>query len=365
MSARERVVRAMNFEATDRLPIMMNWLTVRYVLGLTGMSEDQYWADQIGAHARAFKILGIDFCEQLAFPPREETHRSWSRSELERWSNAEAVAADLEQRCAQIEVELSGLEAQREEQVQAICAYQIETQRQLGEDCLWIFGMDPHGPAIIHFPYGIYGYEGFFLCTAAYPEVMERYWRLSALRACWHNECVVEAARRLQWPRIGYLGDDVTTERGNMISPRLMSQRFFPHLEYALQPLVASGFKLVWHSDGNMNDMLQPLIDIGISGFQGFQEECGTRIRDVARLRARNGDPLILWGSVSAIDVVRNGTFDDIRQEVERVLTEWPHPGLCLGTASAMMDDVPHANITELYRLFRTLGAQQRSLRRP
>jgi hypothetical protein len=77
----------------------------------------------------------------------------------------------------------------------------------------------------------------------------------------------------------------------------------------------------------------------------------------VAKRRARNGDPLILWGSVSAIDVVRNGTFADIRREVRRVLDEWPHPGLCLATASAMMDDVPHANITEMYRLFRALGA--------
>ena len=115
----------------------------------------------------------------------------------------------------------------------------------------------------------------------------------------------------------------------------------------------------------NMNEMLEPLIDIGIAGFQGFQEECGTRIADVARLRARNGDPLILWGSVSAIDVVRRGSFADVRREVERVLREWPHPGLCLATSSAMMDDVPYENVTELYRCFRTLGAVQRGLVSP
>ena len=69
---------------------------------------------------------------------------------------------------------------------------------------------------------------------------------------------------------------------------------------------------------------------------------------------------MILWGSVSAVDVIRNGTFADIHREVQRVLNEWPHPGLCLATSSAMMDDIPHANITEMYRLFRTLGAVQR-----
>jgi hypothetical protein len=140
-----------------------------------------------------------------------------------------------------------------------------------------------------------------------------------------------------------------------------MARHYFPHIEYAIEPLVNAGFKLIWHSDGNMNEMIGPLIDIGIAGFQGFQEECGTRIAEVAKRRARNGDPLILWGSVSVTQVLRQGTFGDIRREVQRVLHEWPHPGLCLATSSYISPDVPEENITELYRLFRTLGAVQRS----
>jgi uroporphyrinogen-III decarboxylase len=115
---------------------------------------------------------------------------------------------------------------------------------------------------------------------------------------------------------------------------------------------------LVWHSDGNMNAMLRPLIEIGIAGFQGFQEECGTRIAEVARLRARNGDPLLLWGSVSVINVVGPGKPADIRREVQRVLDEWPHPGLCLGTSSYVPPDTPEENIHALYHWMRTLGTE-------
>jgi hypothetical protein len=360
LSPRERFLKTMNFEPADRLPIMMNWLTANYVQHLTGLLAEEYWADQIAAHVRAFKILGVDFCEQLAFPPREEEQRSWSLGEQKDWSDPDVVAEDLELTSVGAEQYLKDLRAKREDEIREICDYQIALQRKLGDDCVWFFGMDAHGPHSIGFPYGKYGYEGFFMAVAAYPDVMERYWRTQAGCARFHNECVVEAAQRLNWIRIGYLGEDVTTQTGNMISPAIMTQRFFPHLDHALAPLVNAGFKLVWHSDGNMNDMIQPLIDIGIAGFQGFQEECGTRITEVAKLHARNGDPLILWGSVSSIDVVRNGTFADIQREVQRVLTEWPHPGLCLATASAMMDDVPKDNITEMYRLFRTLGAVQR-----
>jgi len=359
MSPRERFLRTMNFEPTDRLPIMYNWLTARYVQSRLGMSEEEYWADQLTAYAKVFKVNGVDFFEQWAFPARKQAG-SWSVGEKDCWSEPESVVADLEKRIAGFQRDLATAPARREAFVQKICDYQIATQRHLGEDCVWIFGAGDYGPYQPTFPYGTYGYEGFFMVVATYPDVMERFWQAGAELDRWHNECVVEAARRLDWPRIGYLGCDVTTQTGNMISPQAMARHYFPSVDRALEPLVKAGFKLVWHSDGNMNDMLGPLIDIGIAGFQGFQEECGTRITDVAKLRARNGDPLILWGSVSAVDVIRNGNFADIRREVQRVLDEWPHPGLCLATSSAMMDDIPHANITEMYRLFRTLGAVQR-----
>ena len=51
-----------------------------------------------------------------------------------------------------------------------------------------------------------------------------------------------------------------------------------------------------------------------------------------------------------------------IEREVQRVLDEWPHPGLCLGTSSYISPDVPHENVIELFRLMRTLGAIQRGV---
>ena len=148
----------------------------------------------------------------------------------------------------------------------------------------------------------------------------------------------------------------MTTQRGNMVHPKTMDRVYFPYLDRALEPLVRDGFKIIWHSDGHMDDMIGPLIDIGVAGFQGFQEECGTRISEVARLRNRNGDPLILWGSCSVTRVIRDGTFCEIQCEVQRVLDEWPHPGLCLATPTYLSEDVPDRNILEFYRWCREMG---------
>lgn len=360
MRGRERAIKAMNFEATDRLPIMANTLPANAVIKLLGISEAEYWADQLSAHIKSMQVLGMDFHIQIWFPVRDLVEKTWSRAEQDFWSDPDNVVADLERETEQARARLQALatdQGAREQRVREICDFQVDMQRRCGEELLWIFAMDRNGPAPIGFPYEKYGYEGFFLACASYPEVLGRYWQAHAGLARWHNECIVEAARRLDYPKIGYLGDDMTDQRGNMVSPRLMEKYFFPHLDYALQPLVDDGFKLVWHCDGNFNDMLQPLISIGVAGFQGFQEECGTRIKDVARLRARNGDPLILWGSVSVINVVEVGSVDDIRREIQRVLDEWPHPGLCLGTSSYIPATTPHENILAMYRLMHELSS--------
>ena len=232
MTGPERTIAAMNFESTDRLPIMMNGLPWRYVADLTGRDEKSYWDDQVAAHAAAFRIIGVDFCEQLAFPGRVLTENTWSRGELEKWQDPENVARDLEEETSRLQVRAADMEGRRSEIEREICEYQVETQRKLGEECLWFFGMDSHGPAIVGFPYGRYGYEGFSLAVGLYPEVLAEYWKAGGEVARIHNECVVEAAATLKWPRIGYLGCDMTTQTGNMISPRAMDLLYFPHLRH-------------------------------------------------------------------------------------------------------------------------------------
>ena len=43
MTSKERTIKAMNFEPVNGFPIMMNWLPWKYVVELTGVSDDEYW----------------------------------------------------------------------------------------------------------------------------------------------------------------------------------------------------------------------------------------------------------------------------------------------------------------------------------
>jgi hypothetical protein len=120
----------MNFEPTDRLPIMRNGLgSHRYIQKLIGISETEYWTDQPAAHYRAMRALGQDFDLQKWFPPRQEEDRSWSRSETPKMWELEQVVSDLERRTAETDAKWQGLlrnPAEREARIQAICDYQVK-----------------------------------------------------------------------------------------------------------------------------------------------------------------------------------------------------------------------------------------------
>ena len=62
---------------------------------------------------------------------------------------------------------------------------------------------------------------------------------------------------------------------------------YFPELRRAVQPLIDNDIRIIWHCDGNIMPILDHLIDLGVSGLQGFQEEAGVPFeRDRASCRA-------------------------------------------------------------------------------
>ena len=83
MTGRERAIRAMNFEGTDRLPIMANGVSAGFVQRLLGLSEDDYWNNQQESHFETMRRLGQDLHIQFWFPPRER--QNWSRADEPDW----------------------------------------------------------------------------------------------------------------------------------------------------------------------------------------------------------------------------------------------------------------------------------------
>ena len=105
------------------------------------------------------------------------------------------------------------------------------------------------------------------------------------------------------------------------MSPPMLRELYFPALKWCLEPLVQAGIGIILHCDGDIRLILDDIMDLGVMGLQGFEEEHGPRWEDMARLRDPAGEPIALWGCVSVVSTLPQGSVADVRAAVERSFT--------------------------------------------
>ena len=215
-------------------------------------------------------------------------------------------------------------------------------------DILWVPG---HQAGVVRFMwYMDFGFEPYFMALALYPEVIERLYAIDAARAHQRNRSIARCIRENDLLPVVYLGEDICDNRGPLARPEILRHRYFPHLEYAFQPLVEAGIRILWHVDGLAREIVPDLLAAGVSGFQGFQEELGMTLAHYRALRSPTGDPLLLVGSVSAVETMPFGTPDRVRADVERCIdTGQPGGGFVLMPSSSLGDDVSPESIDLMY----------------
>jgi len=237
-----------------------------------------------------------------------------------------------------------------------ILAGEAAAQARLGPDIL------KNGYGFVRFPcfhYGAYGYAHYFMAYALYPEVMERDFALQADLALRNNRAAARAYAEGGLPPMYRLDHDMADSRGTLVDVRSLDRLWFPHVARCLAPLVAAGVRLLWHCDGNLMAMVPRLLEAGLSGFQGFQYECGMDYERICRMRTRAGEPLVILAGVSVTTTLPHGTPADVRRQLAWLVEHGPPTGLFLGCSSSVAPGVPWANIQALVeglRHYRTHG---------
>jgi uroporphyrinogen-III decarboxylase len=105
--------------------------------------------------------------------------------------------------------------------------------------------------------------------------------------------------------------------------------------------------------------MVPRLLDVGLSGFQGFQYEDGMDYEKICRMKTKDGRDLIIIAGVSVTRTLPMGTPDDVRREMKWLVEKGPRAGLILAGSSSVTPGVPWANIqafVEGFKYYRTHG---------
>jgi hypothetical protein len=359
MTGKQRALAALRFEPTDRIPILGGF--VAHAEWLRRNSGLDPWADPYGAAVAAAKAVSVDLIIQIVTPkPREASVESTDPGRESQFSRqGEIPFKSPEDVRDHIAAFPSPEEVRAGFDLETSCDAVIATWRdydaKAGDDLLIL----PYAQAsdVGFMYYSQFGYENYYMALALYPDVMAKLYRNSAEYARCRNEAFARAVRQSDLPPFTYIGQDICDNSGPMVSLATLDELYFPQLKYALEPLTDAGVKKVWHSDGNINPILERLLDCGIDGFQGLQEDTylpehqRVHLERLAGMTARTGDPLILFGSVSVREVLPFGTAADVERDVERCMdTCAGRGGYFLAPTSTAGPDIPCENLDAFFR---------------
>ena len=142
------------------------------------------------------------------------------------------------------------------------------------------------------------------------------------------------------------IGDDLGTQDRLMISPKMYRQVLKPiHADYIAFIRQRTKAKVFFHTDGDVFDLLDDFVEIGIDILNPIQTSAG-KMADLAELKRRYGRNLVFCGAVDTHRVLPGGTPDEVRQEVRRVIDLLGRGGgYMLASVHTIMDEVPPENI--------------------
>ena len=142
------------------------------------------------------------------------------------------------------------------------------------------------------------------------------------------------------------ISDDLGTERSLLISPRMYRAVLKPvHADFIAFIKAHTRAKVFLHTDGDVFDVLDDLVEIGVDILNPIQTSAG-KMANLPELKRRYGRNLVFCGAIDSQHILPYGTPAEVRQEVRRVIDLLgPGGGYMLAAVHTIMHEAPAENI--------------------
>ena len=138
-----------------------------------------------------------------------------------------------------------------------------------------------------------------------------------------------------------YFGDDWGQQRGLQMGPKLWRRFILPVLERMYAYVRKNGKYVFIHSCGDVDELFDDLLGIGLNCFNPFQPE----VMDVTALHKRYRGRLTFHGGLSTQRTLPYGSVEDVRRETGKLLELGRAGSYILAPAHDVEGDVPLENI--------------------
>ncbi len=138
-----------------------------------------------------------------------------------------------------------------------------------------------------------------------------------------------------------YFGDDWGQQHGLLMGPGPWHKFLYPHLKRMYGAVRERGKYVFIHSCGDVDELFDDLIGIGLNCFNPFQPE----VMDVMALMDQYRGRLAFHGGLSTQRTLPFGTASEVRKETAALLSKGGAGGYILSPAHAVEGDVPLENM--------------------
>jgi uroporphyrinogen decarboxylase len=140
-----------------------------------------------------------------------------------------------------------------------------------------------------------------------------------------------------------FIAEDMGINTGTMVAPDTLRRFFIPALKRQVEAVHTAGGKVIFHSCGNIEDILSDIVSAGIDCYNNVQKNAGM---DIGKVKRNFGERIVLMGNVDATNVMTSKEPHRIVDAViETIRTASPGGGHILATDHSFHKGIPVENI--------------------
>lgn len=151
-----------------------------------------------------------------------------------------------------------------------------------------------------------------------------------------------------------YVANDLGMNGKTLVSAGHLREFFFPSMRRQIQTWKRAGGRVLFHSCGNVDAVLEDLADMGIDALTNIQVSAGMNLSEVKR---RIGDRVTIVGNVDATGIMCQSDQSLIAAAIENVIETAGRDGaLIIATDHSFHEGIPAENVCFFLRKAIELG---------
>ncbi len=145
------------------------------------------------------------------------------------------------------------------------------------------------------------------------------------------------------------IADDLAGKHGLLVSPTFLCAHYFPLLARLLKRLDYNTVPFIFHSDGNILDIISSIKETGFWGMQCLQPSAGISKDNFSLDILGNW---VFWGNYEYEDIAKMKTVEQVENEVNELLKDWSSfPGYIFGSSGGLYKGIPREIVKTAYNI--------------